>query len=174
VDPRSDIYSLGVMFYQVLTGSPPYTADSPLVILNLHQTAPIPDITQVAPEVPPHIADMIRKMMAKNPAERYQSCAEIVDELNGFLTTGGATVTVSEEALKDAPDHRKSVLMQAKRGAPTRVAPGPPQGEVRPRLASARRVSPKADPPPAHPQSIAQSSHSPSSSSSSSASAFTS
>jgi serine/threonine-protein kinase len=130
VDHRSDIYSLGVMFYQIITGTPPYTADSPVALLYQHQHAPIPDISQVAPETPQMIAAMIRKMMAKNPAERYQSCGEIVDELNGFLTTGGPTVTLSEEALKGAPDHRRSVLARAKRGAPSRVAPGTAGGAV--------------------------------------------
>jgi serine/threonine-protein kinase len=86
VDHRSDIYSLGVMFYEMLAGSPPYTADSPLVVLRMHESAPIPDVTGLAPETPHEIAAMIWKMLAKRPDDRYQNCAEIARELRTFLS----------------------------------------------------------------------------------------
>ena len=122
VDGRSDIYSLGVMFYQLITGTPPYTADSPVALLYQHQHAPIPDIAQVAPETPPVIADMIRRMMAKAPAERYQSCAEVVQELNAYLSSPDQpSLIVSASDMQGATDHRRSVLTQAKRGSATRT-----------------------------------------------------
>ncbi len=73
IDERSDIYSLGVIFYEMLTGEAPYQADSPMEVLYRHAKAPVP-------RLPEHLADyqqLLDRLLAKRPAERLQSAAEV-------------------------------------------------------------------------------------------------
>jgi serine/threonine-protein kinase len=77
VDARSDLYSTGCMLYELLTGRPPFTGDSPVAIAYQHvRENPIPP-SQVDPEVPRWADAIVLKAMAKNPADRYQSAAEM-------------------------------------------------------------------------------------------------
>jgi len=79
-DTRSDIYSLGVLFYQVLTGTLPF--EGGLVdLMHLHCEAPRPSVCTENPDVPPRIAAIVEKMMAVNPARRYQTCGALLADL---------------------------------------------------------------------------------------------
>jgi serine/threonine protein kinase len=73
VDSRSDIYSLGVIFYEMLTGERPYRADSAMGIIYRHAHAPLPKL----PESCAHYQALIDRMMAKRPEDRLQQAAEI-------------------------------------------------------------------------------------------------
>jgi serine/threonine protein kinase len=81
VDRRSDIYSLGIVLFHCLTGRVPYTADSPLTITLKHLHDPLPVDRLVAENVPNSIVQVILKMTAKPPQERYQSMTELIDAL---------------------------------------------------------------------------------------------
>jgi serine/threonine protein kinase len=89
LDARTDIYSLGAMFYHLLTGSPPYVSKTALEIVGQHIKGPIPDPASLVPDTPPLFSAMIQKMMAKNVDDRYASCAEIAQELDAFLSGAG-------------------------------------------------------------------------------------
>jgi len=77
VDARSDIYSTGCVLYELLTGQPPFTGDSPVAIAYQHvREEPIPP-SQIDPEIPRWADAIVLKAMAKDPAMRYQSAAEM-------------------------------------------------------------------------------------------------
>ena len=81
VDRRSDIYSLGIVMFHCLTGRVPFTADSPLTITVKHVNEPLPVERMVAEGVPPPIMQVVQKMTAKQPHERYQSADILIDAL---------------------------------------------------------------------------------------------
>jgi eukaryotic-like serine/threonine-protein kinase len=81
VDARSDLYSTGCVLYELLTGRPPFTGDSPVAIAYQHvRENPIPP-SQVDPEVPRWADAIVLKAMAKNPADRYQTAAEMLADI---------------------------------------------------------------------------------------------
>jgi serine/threonine-protein kinase len=80
-DIRSDIYSLGCTWYFMLTGSPPFPEGSVTSKLQEHATRPLPDPRQKNDRVPEALAAVIQRMTAKRPIDRYQTPAELIDEL---------------------------------------------------------------------------------------------
>jgi serine/threonine protein kinase len=84
VDGRTDIYSVGVMFYELLVGRLPFIADSPTAMIFQHAyETPFP-LKKAAPDVPQPLVDVVARMMAKEPAERYASCAAVLADLRAF------------------------------------------------------------------------------------------
>lgn len=81
VDGRSDLYSLGTMFYEILVGHPPYQAADPFTVALMHVTHPIPEL----PAPYEWLQPLIQGMMAKNPAERYNTGASFVDALHKLV-----------------------------------------------------------------------------------------
>ena len=80
-DARADIYSLGCTLYVLLTGSAPYPGESPMQILVAHSMAPIPSLRAARADVSPALDAVFQKMLAKKPADRYQSMAELLVDL---------------------------------------------------------------------------------------------
>ena len=82
VDSRADIYGMGVMIYEMLTGRKPYDAESPMSVAVRHITEPIPDILQANPELPIEVDAIIRTAMAKDREDRYPNAIELSRALN--------------------------------------------------------------------------------------------
>ncbi|MBN1992694.1 MAG: protein kinase [Anaerolineae bacterium] len=93
-DARSDIYSLGIVFYEMLTNRTPFEADTPLAVLMKHLNDPLPLPRKINQAIPEPFERVVLKALAKNPADRYQSAAEMARALR----------EAADEALLDLPD----------------------------------------------------------------------
>ena len=139
-DARSDVYSIGVMGYEMLTGKVPFDGESPLVIAMKHVSEPIPDELSQFPDVSPEFQAILLRALAKDPASRFPAAAELEAELamlRPFAAPPGASVPVPGPVLSPAPT------------SPWKPAP-PPVAEPAP------GVPPEA--PPARPFSISSAS----------------
>jgi tRNA A-37 threonylcarbamoyl transferase component Bud32 len=93
--PAGDQYSLGCVLYCCLTGRPPFAEGSAVEKMMAHQTKEPTSLKELAPEVPDGLAEIIKKLMAKRPEDRYNGCDEVVEALEPFL---GELTGVTAEA----------------------------------------------------------------------------
>ncbi|AKH83544.1 serine/threonine protein kinase [Streptomyces sp. CNQ-509] len=96
VDARSDLYSVGVMLFELLTGRLPFDADSPLAIAYAHVQEPPPAPSSINMTVPPVVDALVARALAKNPDERFRSAEEMREEVRraGGMTPPGAMPSV--------------------------------------------------------------------------------
>src|SRR5690606_19064600 len=95
VDRRSDIFSLGIVLFEMLTGKMPFNDESPLGLMLEVVKAEIPDVRELNASVDPEIARILARMIAKEPGDRYQDCHELVADLAVHpLVAKGGPITV--------------------------------------------------------------------------------
>jgi eukaryotic-like serine/threonine-protein kinase len=117
VGPAADQYSLGCVLFEAVTGRTPYTGANPVAIATQHVSSPVPDPRSDLPDLPAPAADLIRRALAKHPADRFPSATALADALSTAAT----------------PDHDPpwpGPLPGARQ--PRAPLPGPPEGERSP------------------------------------------
>jgi len=141
VDNRSDIYSLGFTTFHLLTGQPPFTGATIASTMSAHLTKPVPSISTVNEHLPERADAVFERVLAKDPDDRYQSCAEFVTALQELVGGGEVRYPASAPTLAAATSPKRGA---ADSEAPTQLRKGaataaPPQRKSRavPILASA-------------------------------------
>jgi serine/threonine protein kinase len=109
IDDRADIYSLGVTLYEMLSGRPPYMADSALTLMMMVLNDPLPDLREVRAAIPESLQRVVQKALAKEPSQRFQTMAEMASALQQVQkempsTALEPTATLVDEAkIESAP-----------------------------------------------------------------------
>ncbi len=141
IDGRSDIYGLGVILFEMLTGQQPYHGDTPMSVVVKHITDPVPHILDVRADLPPDIEIIIEKAMAKDRNERFQDVKSLANALNAVargesLSLGSADATMVAAsktiAATKPPSQPTTGTVVAKRGQAPQVVE-PVQAQAAPR-----------------------------------------
>jgi serine/threonine-protein kinase len=112
VDRRADIYAVGVLIYEMLTGRPPFTGVTSQAVLAAHITETPRDVTSHRPSVPPALGAMVMRCLAKKPADRPQTAEDLLHQLDSLITpTSGFTpATMSGSRVQPARAHRLGII----------------------------------------------------------------
>jgi tetratricopeptide (TPR) repeat protein len=115
LDHRADLYAVGVLAYEMLSGRTPFVAPSPQAMLAAHVSMPPEPLTKYRPAVPPALSALVMRCLEKRPADRWQQAEELLTQLEAMATPTSGTATGA--ALLATPDTAAAI----RRGHPVRV-----------------------------------------------------
>ncbi|GAB4474393.1 MAG: hypothetical protein Kow00124_14340 [Anaerolineae bacterium] len=140
VRPATDIYALGVLLYQMLTGELPYNADAPIKLIMMHVTEPIPTPSVVNPSLTPDVDAVVMKAMAKKPEDRYASAGELARALIAATPARGTGRSGDEGTRVLGPADKPAVITDglSKPRPAADLPPAPPPEEQGSRRRQAR------------------------------------
>ena len=128
--PASDVYSIGVMMYEMLAGSPPFQAEKPTALALMHMREEPPPLGPRNPQVPPRLEWLIRKVLAKEPSARYRTAGQLAHALKEYQRQGmqatGWQPAVSPSSISPPPPTSPGYNVKAEPSAePQPTSEGP-------------------------------------------------
>ena len=132
IDARSDIYALGIVLFELITGSEPFQAETPMGLLLMHINEPMPPVTRFREDVPPQVQTVLDRATAKSVDERYASAGEMardfIKALHGMLDAPtGATRRAATRPAASGMDNTAEMRPLRNQGGTVINAPGPGQ-----------------------------------------------
>ena len=118
IDHRTDIYSLGTIIFEMLAGRAPFESPIPFALRDMHLVHPVPALADLGVQVPAHVEAVIRKAMAKNPADRYSDIADMAAALAG-RQSAPVLGAIPPTPATIPPRTASSMAMQAPRASTT-------------------------------------------------------
>src|SRR5262249_47255708 len=103
LDGRVDVYALGCVLYECLTGSVPFVGEDEQQVMLLHLQSPVPKASAVRPDIPRGIDAVIGRAMAKDPEARFPTCREMIDAARSFLAGWDPAAAAAATAMPAAP-----------------------------------------------------------------------
>ncbi len=127
VDARTDVYSLGIVLYELVTGRKPFQADTPMAVVLMQATEPLPRPTHFVPDLPEAVEKLLLKALAKQPQDRYASMAEmaaamerIVVSVQSSVFSGQSSVVGSAISISQSPiTNQQSAILNQQSDAAT-------------------------------------------------------
>jgi CheY-like chemotaxis protein len=145
VDARADIYSIGIIAFEALTGQLPFTGDSPIAVAMKQINDPVPDLLAQQPDVPAGLRSVVMKALRKDPAKRYATAADLEAELAGV-----EPVPTPREGTVRRPVAEDALMAELESALGAVILPAPPSPPRRPLPSDgAPRTAPAAIPVPA-------------------------
>jgi serine/threonine protein kinase len=99
-DARTDVYAMGIMLFEMLTGRVPWEGDNPLAVMAQHVNAPLPSLREIDPNIPAPLEAIVTKCLRKNPDERYADSGELHADLEGWQDLEVSQFQFGEDVVK--------------------------------------------------------------------------
>ena len=131
-NPGTDIYSLGVVFYEMVTGRKPYSADTPAAVMLKHMHDPLPRPTDLVPGLPEGVEQVIFRALEKDPANRFQGMASFAAALEKLAQADPAALSGSLWEQNTLPGEKTTISDSAVPPAKTRLAAAPTAASPQP------------------------------------------
>ncbi|GEM_PF-386826 len=152
LSPRTDLYSLGVVLYELVVGRVPYSGDTPLAIIHSHVYSALPKPSTINPDIPPEVEAVLEKALSKDPGSRYDTATDMMNAFTAAVQASGLTeLNPNRIALANAAFDQYTPISEANDSAydqtpPEVQIPAPVNTDVRRQRLSSPQPNTNSDP----------------------------